>query len=711
MANPKEILYQALPAIYRIRDVEHGEALRALLGVLDEVRARLQADIEGLYEDWFIETCAEWAIPYIADLLDARMNLPIGETGVYSQRAYVANTIGYRRRKGTPGALEDLGRDVSGWPVAAVEFFHRLSWTQNLNHLRILPAANPPPGPTGRLHPPSATWVGTFHIRDAIACAEVGRPFDVASRTVDVRPLSQTQGWYGIRNVGLFVWRLQSYPLRGIHPRRSGVYADGFHFNAAGLPAPLYTNPRKQADGQRVDKRACPEVLEGVQLLRRPAEYYGTEAEHSFALFAGTERDPARLISHPFCKDLSSWDPPPPGRVAVDPKLGRIAFAPGESPADGLCADYHYAFSGDLGGGPYERRDTLVDALATDFAATVAQDGSADFSTIGAALAAWDQTANARAVITIADSASYREVDLTVSPLERSRLVLQAANGERPFLRLEDGAGGVGVLSVEGGAGTEAVLELDGLLIEGGIEVAAGSLRDLELRHATLIPGRAAGEDGIARHPALPSVTFAADDIEHCISLYRAICGPVRIDENGGRLEAEDSILDSPGDEPAYASGDLRLLRTTVFGAISARQADLVSESILAGGLRAARKQAGCVRYSWVDDLVSRTPRRFRCQPEHALELRRQGPEGLGAEDEARIRARIKPRFVRRRYGQPAYAQLDLTTPEEITRGSEAGTEMGAFEHLKQAHRLDNIVARAREYSPAGTWPGVILVN
>lgn len=717
MADATEILYQLLPAVYRIRDAEQGEGLRALMGILEGVRERLQRDIEGLYDDWFIESCAEWVIPYISDLLDARMNLPLGEPGVYSQRAYVANTIGYRRRKGTPSALEDLSRDVSNWPVKAVEFFHRLEWSQNLNHLRFSMAPNPAPGSSGRLNPQSAAFVGTFHVRDMTACAEIGRPFDVSSRTVDIRPLSQTQGWYGIRNIGLFVWRLQSYPLRGIHPRRSGIYADGFHFHPAGLPAPLFTNPRRKDEGERVDKRSCPEVLTGVELLRSPGEYYGLGPDHSFALFAGPFRLPSRFLAEVFCKDLSSWSPPSAGRVAVDPRLGRIAFAPGESPADGLTADYHYGFPSDLGGGPYERRDSLVDPLPTDFAPSVAQDGSGDFIALSAALAAWNQSSHPRAVITIADSSTYREANLAVSLQARSRLIVQAAGGERPFLRLEDGAGGLGAFSVQGGAGTEAVLELDGLLIEGGIQVAADSLRDLELRHATLIPGRAVTEDGQAAHPDRPSIEFAPDDVEHRIVLSHAVCGPIRLEENGGVLDAADSILDAPGQAAAYAGpgdvsgGDLRLERVTVFGALSVRKADLVSESILAGGLAAIRKQEGCIRYTWVDDSVSRTPRRFRCQPEFALELKRQSPGGLSLQDEIRIRARIKPRFTRRRFGDPAYGQLHLLTPEEITRGGESGTEMGAYESLKAAHRLDNIASRALEYSPAGTRTGTILVN
>ena len=61
----RERLYELLPAIYRIRDAENGEPLHALLTIMGDELARIEDDIAGLYDDWFIETCAEWVVPYI----------------------------------------------------------------------------------------------------------------------------------------------------------------------------------------------------------------------------------------------------------------------------------------------------------------------------------------------------------------------------------------------------------------------------------------------------------------------------------------------------------------------------------------------------------------------------------------------------------------------------------------------------------------------
>ena len=91
---------------------------RALLAVIGEEFQAIEADIDNLYDNWFIETCAEWLVPYIGDLLGVR-GLYTEATTAFSQRAYVANTLSYRRRKGTAKVLEDLARDVTGWPARA----------------------------------------------------------------------------------------------------------------------------------------------------------------------------------------------------------------------------------------------------------------------------------------------------------------------------------------------------------------------------------------------------------------------------------------------------------------------------------------------------------------------------------------------------------------------------------------------------------------
>src|SRR6185436_6834459 len=87
------------------------------------------------YDDWFIETCEEWVVPYIGDLVGVRGLLP-DTGGPFSQRGRVANALAQRRGKGTSAALEQLARDATGWPTRVVEFFELLATVQHANHVR-----------------------------------------------------------------------------------------------------------------------------------------------------------------------------------------------------------------------------------------------------------------------------------------------------------------------------------------------------------------------------------------------------------------------------------------------------------------------------------------------------------------------------------------------------------------------------------------------
>ncbi len=102
-----ERLYALLPAVYRLRDAEQGYPLRALVAALADQFAALEENVEQLYDDQFIETCADWVVPYIGDLIGYRPLHGVAPR-VASPRAEVANTIAYRRRKGTALMLEQL---------------------------------------------------------------------------------------------------------------------------------------------------------------------------------------------------------------------------------------------------------------------------------------------------------------------------------------------------------------------------------------------------------------------------------------------------------------------------------------------------------------------------------------------------------------------------------------------------------------------------
>ena len=69
MTGQSDRLYNLLPAVYRMNDSAQGYPLRALLAVVAEQVNIVEADITQLYENWFIETCQGWVIPYIGSLI------------------------------------------------------------------------------------------------------------------------------------------------------------------------------------------------------------------------------------------------------------------------------------------------------------------------------------------------------------------------------------------------------------------------------------------------------------------------------------------------------------------------------------------------------------------------------------------------------------------------------------------------------------------
>src|SRR5437867_1516132 len=193
-------LYELLPVVYRQRDADQGYPLRRLSQVIAEQVDVVEDDIGRLNENWCIDTCEDWVVPYIGDLIGYRPIHEAGEPGdprlpqaralnkILIPRREVANTIAYRRRKGTLALLELLANNVAGWPARAVEFYKLLGWTQHLNHQR------PHRGRTADL-------------RNGNALDLLDGPFDRMAHTVDVRRVNsaRTQGRFNIPSVGVVV--------------------------------------------------------------------------------------------------------------------------------------------------------------------------------------------------------------------------------------------------------------------------------------------------------------------------------------------------------------------------------------------------------------------------------------------------------------------------------------------------------------------------
>ena len=761
-------LYNLMPAFYRERDAEQNYPLRALLRIIESQRDILDRDIQGLYDDLFIETCAPWVVPYIGDLVSndllfdsSRIDAPDTARALFPDlagkdlrppvaartRADVAKTVYYRRRKGTPAMLEELARDVTGWPAHAVEFFQLLGWTQHVEHFRA-----------------QAQWTD---VRSPERTDRIHGAFDETSHTVDVRNVNQLEGWHNIRNIGFFLWRLRSYPLQNVPARRAGKDWQ-YHFSPLGNPAPLFSRWRREGDESGMatelhvpgpirrfyfqktldDYRDSPPVRPDFTSLYGafeplPPSTLGSDPNSSIFIvrngvpFAPTANPAAPVAAYKpqiICRRLDPWPAAPPtGRViAVDVQTGRLAIGDGWADATtGLDVYYHYGFMADLGGGPYERRNWLVrpDVAALQYrvkadGVTPAGSPPVTHTSVAAALADWASSPVGRpnAIISILDSRTYALAP-SLNLRNEGWLVIEAANGERPLLQTDAAGLDIGVVppAVASDPARDAALTISGVVVEGFLKVS-GDLGALRMLHATLVPGRSLDEDG---KPAtnLPSLTAEATSSSGAeinaklkVELAFSITGPLKTPDHAAGVWALDSVVDGLGGI-AVEGAPLTAERSTFLGAAAIKTLQ-ASECVFTGKVEAVRRQEGCVRFCYVPP-GSHTPRLYRCQPGLASDqavreaLDRNPALSQAAQDQIRqkVESRLVPAFTARRYGQPAYAQLHLGCPLEIRTGAEDGSEMGAFCHVKQPQRESNLKIRLREYLPFGLEPGVIYVT
>ncbi len=730
-------LYELMPGIYRLRDAEQGYPLQALLRVIAEQVTVVEDDITQLYENWFIETAQDWVVPYLGDLIGYRPVHEAGEPGdvntpqtqlrnkILVPRREVANTIRYRRRKGALALLELLANDVAGWPARAVEFYKLLGWTQNLNHQ----------------HQERAR---TLDLRNGNALDRIDGPFDTLAHSVDVRQINASRnlsGRHNIPSVGLFVWRLRTYsvtqtPANCLEEASPHCYT----FSVLGQDTPLTIKAEPESDPTHIaEELNLPAPIRRHAFEEQLTAYYG--ADKSLAIWAGgwgrfkpDEPIPASAI---IAADLTDWSyRPPRNHIAVDPVRGRIAFPSSQLPKKNVHVTYHYAFSTDIGGGEYDR------PLSQPQQFTLYRVGENEaYRRIRDALQQWKTDNPKNAVIELASSGVYVE-QLHIALAAGQSLQLRAANHTRPIIRLLDWHTDLpDTLSVVMAAGSR--FTLDGLLITGRAVNIRGQkveypdatahpstaicAAEVKIRHCTLVPGWGLHNDCEPRRPAEPSLELYNVRARLCVE--HSIVGSIQINEDEVHsdpipVQISDSIVDATGSEREavgapglpVAHAVLTIHRCTVFGIVQVHAIALAENCIFNDCVNVARRQLGCMRFCYVPH-GCRTPRRYNCQPDLAErsieELLRATPALETEITNARLRERerVRPQFNSIRYGTPTYCQLTATCAEEIQRGADDESELGAFHDLFQPQRAANLRARLDEFMPAGMEAGIIYAS
>jgi hypothetical protein len=683
-------LFELLPALYRLRDAQLAQTttqpalgpLQSLLAVIAEQIAAVEDDLDQLYDDQFIETCAPWVIPYIGDLIGYQPVHGVAPA-VASPRAEVAHTISFRRRKGTVLVLEQLARDVTGWGAHAVEFFKLLADTQYMNHIR----------PHNYYAPDLRRWQPRGYM-------DTG--FDSTAHKVDVRRIAVERGRYNIQNIGIFLWPLQSYSQTLTPASPIATNSPCMRLSSLGRDISLFNNPVTQgtdittpAEPQNVPDRLRRHVLckdisdydKAVAANTTAATvYYG--AGNSLALYTQAQANAPLMPVTPdkvqIC-DLSghdgSWANLPSAKtpknvvIAIDPWLGRIALQPSASPPT-VVATYYYGFSGDMGGGEYARASSFT-AGATQSVVHV----PGDYATVQEAVKALPGDG----VVEISDSNIHTEpAGVTVNVRANGHIEIRARDGAHPTLVLN------GELSVIGGQ--DAEFDLNGILITSNASPSSSfgalvhvpttdvnknnnQLSLLRIKHCTLVPGWAlTPPQGAPQHPGQPTLIVEPASTQAVVQL--SILGAVQV-QGLATASISDSIIDANSKVHATL---LSLVSNCILWA------GLAKADTWKAALWADRKQQGCVRFSYLPESTI-APQQYECVVE--------GPGTPG------------PLFESLRYGDPNYCKLFSITDDSVRRGADDGGEMGGFHFLLSPQRETDLQARMQEYLPVGLEYGI----
>ncbi|TXE07859.1 hypothetical protein ES711_10530 [Gelidibacter salicanalis] len=657
-----EKLYQLLPAIYRIKDSELVDndhelpPLKALFSILSEEIGMLEENMDQLYDDQFIETCSEWAIPYIGDLIGFQPLAPIHDPK-YTSRSEVANTIGYRRRKGTLSILEQLARDVTNWDANVVEYFRLLATTQYLNHLR----------PNNIAVPNLKNWEQLEY---------VGTPFDTIPRSADLRNISSERGKYNIPNIGIFLWRIQAFS----RTKSVAFQVDGsrYTFHPLGINTSLYNFPNAEITITELARPYHMPVAFKRRLLKEHLNsHYGQGKD--ILIRIGPDRN---ILESELCiGDLSTWDDPatspPAGLVVIDPELGRMMFGADfatELSINDVIVWYKYGSLQEIGGGEYSRTSSFSNF---ETIVTVSKDVDlGDFSTVQAAINAVQSQPN-NAIVEVLDSYTYEE-NLQILLGVGQSVELRAAENKCPVLKFSTD------FTIEGGALSEVTI--NGFIIDGAnIDVLNNTaLERLSIVHCTLKPD--ASDNRIVLGAAIT------------LNIENAIVARIDTFENASII-IENSIVDvlNKEEKAISASEDqraiLKIKNATILGEVDVKSISLVENAIFTSLVTVQVLQTGCIRYSYLP-FNSITPRKYQCYPKTA-------EEGLV----------IVPDFMSTIYGNPAYFQLSKWCKTEFLMGADDVSEIGVYHNLFQPQKESNLRIRLNEYLRFGMEAGVFYAS
>ena len=534
-------LWELLPAVYRSLDTDQFATFGPLREMVNRIGAQaaiLRRSIDRAWEDQSIETCDDWVIPYLGDLLATQLVANLDAAG---QRLDVAKTIYYRRRKGTLPVLEEIAANITGWDAKVVEFFRRMARTrhgldpeigrQSVNDPTIAQSQQAQ-GLVGLLtHTPMG---GTARLSHVYGAAKTQTAFDEFFHTADFRFGSGQVGWQNIPHLGVFLWRLKSFPVGPVTPVPVEGCPDWYTFDPTGRDIPLFALASRNRQYYS-DRWASP--VESQLPTPISQALYDSQGP-PYPLY------PVSLAAYNTPNPDSATAAMDAGNLLVRPERGRIQLS--SSPPGAVWLQYCYGFSSTTGAGSYDRRGVRAEPGTPK---PLKNYSGGDTALTGAGV--WPDSGT----VSIQDSLTYTGAqDLTAT----GNLTIRSDNKERPLLRFASVAGGWNEWRSTGGV--NVCLALDGLFVSGADIILSGTFKTVSITCCTFDPG-SASPAGLELLPATSPPTspfeLSADgrDLVPCrlwiegsietLNIQRCITGPIRTRGTGSvqTLNILDSIV------------------------------------------------------------------------------------------------------------------------------------------------------------------------
>lgn len=548
-------LWSLLPEVYRAQDsavLDQPGPLYELIGRLAAQLAVVRRNLDRLWEDQFIETCDDWVIPYIAGLVDTNLVAAMDARG---QRLDVANTINYRRRKGTLGLVEQLAADVTGWESRAVEFFRALARRRHgLDPAIGRPADSADPAGGRQLQSAeglvgllTGTPLGGYaDLRNAAGAASANTAFDEFHHRLDVRRGQGALAWYGIPKLGVFLWKSVSIDVDRATPVKVSGCNDHYAFDPTGRQVALFAADDRPAAGFGESWRPLAEwqvpgpitqlLYDAVLLADASPPVPGGWPDPAASLW------PASLSVTPTGAGVPLDD----DAVDVWPDVGRFKLLPAVA-GEAVEVGCHYGLPAEIGAGPYDRRQACV-TTSPDPAPVARVPGGSDIA-LRNALAA---IAGSGTVLvtdgltspTVADVGTTQPIgQVTIRAADEGRAVIVPKQPAAPWTFVGD---------APGPGDATARLRLEGVLLSGTDIVLQGRFAEVTVSCCTLDPGTsgdlrdppAIWEPAVDLRPLSPTRLWIEGQVKQ-LTVERSITGPIRVRQGGfvETLSIADSVV------------------------------------------------------------------------------------------------------------------------------------------------------------------------